>query len=338
MISKDNIKDRNIAVIGAGLAGAVFTRRMINNGYNVTVFDKSRGTGGRHAGSRIGNNSADLGSPYFDAAGPAFREWLSAQPELIGWQPLIADFDGNASNNQPFYTATPRQSALTRSLLHGATLVTSTRVKYIWPETDGVIVRDEEGNAMGHFDKVVVATPAPQAAPLLEANSSFAQKAASVQTLASWMLIVTLNQPSGLEAGVLQGEHPVLARAIKDSAKPGRDVSERAEIWTLEANSDWSEVNKDSDPDTVSKTLLDTFQALSDTPLDIAETRVHRWLYARHRSETNKTHLWSDVTSIGVCGDWLHGTGEMNIADSESAWRSANALADHIIARDGGQL
>lgn len=334
MISKDKIKHRNIAVIGAGLAGAVFTHRMVSCGYNVTVFDKSRGTGGRHAGSRIGNNSADLGSPYFDAAGPAFREWLNAQPELINWQPLITDFNGNASENQPFHTATPRQSALTRSCLQGATLVTSTRIKYIWPETDGVIVRDEQGNTMGRFDKVVVATPAPQAVPMLEANSSFAQKAASVQTLATWMLIITLNQPSGLKADVLKGEHPLLARAIKDSAKPARDVTDRAEIWAIEANSDWSERNKDSEPNSVSKLLLDAFQALTDTPLDIAETRIHLWLYARHQSEINKTHLWSDATSIGVCGDWLYNTGETNIADSEKAWCSANALADHIITRD----
>lgn len=338
MHSTDNIRDRNIAVIGAGLAGAVFTHRMLSNGYNVTVFDKSRGTGGRHASSRIGNNSADLGSPYFDTATPEFRAWLSAQPELTDWQAVIADFDGLAAESLPLYTATPRQSALTRSLLHGATLVTSTRIKDIWPEADGVIVRDEEGKVRGHFSKVIVATPAPQAAPLLEANPSFARKAASVQTRASWMLIITLNQPSGLAADVLQGKHPVLARAIKESAKPARDVSQRAEVWALEANSEWSELNIDSDPGTVSKTLTGAFQALTDTPLEVAETRIHRWLYARQRSDTNNTHLWSDMSGIGVCGDWLHGTGELTIADSESAWRSANALADHLIGRNCRQL
>lgn len=333
MNSKDTIKERHIAVIGAGLAGAVFARRMLIQGYKVTVFDKSRGTGGRHAGCRMGNNSADLGSPFFDAVSPEFRKWLSLQSELIGWQPQIADFAGNKLDNRTMYTATPRQSALTRALLQGANLITSTHIKYIWPETQGVIVRNEAGQAVGHFDHVVIATPAPQAAPLLEAVPPYAQRAKAVQTLPAWMLVVTLNRPSGLNAGMLQGEHPILARAIKDSAKPGRDRGVRAEIWTLEANSEWSEAHQEDTSEAVAEQLLAAFQELTSEPLDIEEQRAHRWLYARHKSDTDRTFLWREESSIGVCGDWLHGTGSEKIADSESAWRSGNTLADHILAR-----
>lgn len=337
MVSKEKLKNQNIAVIGTGLAGSVLTRRMLDCGYNVTVIDKSRGTGGRHAGSRIGHNSADLGAPYFDTISPSFRTWLSAQPELVSWQPLITDFDGNTSENQTFYTAIPRQSALTRSLIAGATFLSSTRVTAISPETQGVTVRDAAGNPIGRFDKVIVATPAPQAAPLLKANASFAGKAASVQTLTAWMLIVTLKQPSGLKADVLKGPHPILARTVKDSAKPARTTNKCAEIWSVEASPDWSALYKDSDPTTVSKALLKAFQALTNVPLDVEETRIHRWLYARHRSNISSTHLWSHTTGIGVCGDWLSGSDTMTGTNSESAWRSANALADQIIASDGMQ-
>ena len=334
MTSNDNIEDRDIAVIGAGLAGAVFAHRMIASGYNVTVFDKSRGTGGRHASSRIGNTSVDLGAPFFDSKDSKFCEWLQSLPNLARWQPMITDFEGTPTTTQTLFTAIPRQSALTRSLLQRATLKTCTRVKYIWPETKGVIVRDEAGVALGYFGKVIVATPAPQAAHLLEASPNFAQKAASIETMATWMLILTLNKPSRIKASVLHGSHPALSRVVKDSAKPERNVSTHPEIWTIEANADWSEQYINADPDTVRNKLQDAFQALTDTPLDIAETRVHRWLYGRHRSKTSKTYLWSDASSIGVCGDWLHGSGTAMIANSECAWRSANELADHIIACD----
>ena len=338
MNSKDTTKERHIAVIGAGLAGAVFARRMLIQGHKVTVFDKSRGTGGRHAGCRMGNNSADLGAPFFDAVSPEFRKWLSLQSELIGWQPQITDFAGHKLNTKTMYTATPRQSALTRALLQGATLITSTRIGYIWPETQGVIVRDESGNAVGHFDQVVVATPAPQAAPLLEAVPRYAERAAAVQTLPAWMLVVTLNTPVGLNAGLLEGDHPVLARAIKDSAKPGRNCAQRAEIWTIEANSDWSREHQDATSEAVAEHLLAAFQDLLSAPLDVEEHRAHRWLYARQQSDTDRTYLWREESSIGVCGDWLHGQGSEKIADSESAWRSGNALADHILARQEAKL
>lgn len=330
---KDTIKEKHIAVIGAGLAGAVFARKMLVQGYNVTVFDKSRGTGGRHAGCRMGHNSADLGAPYFDAASPEFRKWLGFQSEVIGWQPQITDFSGNHLDNQTMFTATPRQSALTRALLQGVELVTATRIGYIWPETEGVIVRDEAGIALGHFDYVIVATPAPQATPLLEATPRFAQRADAVKTLPVWKLAMTLNTPSGLTAGLIHGDHPVLSRVIKNSAKPGRECPDRSEIWTVEANYDWSKGHQDEDPKWVREQLLTAFQKLATQPLDIAEQHIHRWRYARHISNTDRTFLWHAESSIGVCGDWLHGAGKTQIGNSESAWRSGNALADHMLAR-----
>lgn len=331
MISKDNIKDTNIAVIGAGLAGSMVAHRLTNSGFKVTVFDKSRGTGGRHAACRLESDSADLGAPYFDATDTSFSEWLSDQQHIVEWQPHFEDFEGRVVKNQSLHAALPRQSALTRSLLQGSELVTSTRVGYIWPEINGVLLRDEEGNPIGHFDKVIVATPAPQAAPLLEANASFVQRAQSVKTIPSWVMVVSLARPTGVKADVLQGRHPILARATRDSAKPGRKTSEYSEIWSIEANGDWSEANKNAERDVVAAELLKAFQSLITKPLDVAHSRTHRWLYARHLSESDKTYLWSDDTSIGACGDWLHGKGGLHIAGSQDAWNSANALADQLI-------
>lgn len=332
MNSKDITKEKRIAVIGAGLAGAVFTRKMRVQGYKVTVFDKSRGTGGRHAGCRMGNNSADLGAPYFDAVSPEFRQWLSMQSELIGWQPQIADFTGNSMNNKTMYTATPRQSALTRSLLQGAELVTSTRIGAIRPETEGVLVQDENGIALGHFDYVMVATPALQAVPLLEAAPQLAQCAEAVKTLPAWVMVIALNTPSGLSAGLFQGEHPVLFRAVKDSAKPGRECLNRTEIWTIEANYDWSEAHQDDEPEAAAAQLLAAFQQLAQQPLDVAEQRAHRWLYARHKSNASSTFLYNQESNMGVCGDWLHGEGVEKMVNSEHAWRSGNALAKHVLS------
>jgi len=332
MNAKDKINTQHIAIIGAGLAGAVFGRRMLRAGHQVTVFDKSRGTGGRHAGARLGGNSADLGAPFFDAPSTDFQSWLGGQPEIIGWQPRISNFSLESQPNETFYSASPRQSALTRSLLETANIITSTRVGYIWPETEGVIVRDEHGEALGHFDSVVIATPAPQAVPLLEATPRFMQRAETVETRPAWITIVSLENRSGLSAALIKGTHPIFQRVTLDSVKPGRNGGNFSEIWSLEANSDWSLEHQDADPIWIQTQLLEAFQALAPNTLTIASSRTHRWLYARHLSDVNETFLWSKESSIGVCGDWLHGKGEPLLSTSESAWRSANDLADHMHA------
>ena len=47
------MRDQSIAVIGAGLAGTTLTERLLEVGYQVTVYEKSRGTGGRQASSGL---------------------------------------------------------------------------------------------------------------------------------------------------------------------------------------------------------------------------------------------------------------------------------------------
>lgn len=51
----------SIAIIGAGLAGTVLSQRLNAAGLlTVTIYEKSRGTGGRMASCRLEGTSADL--------------------------------------------------------------------------------------------------------------------------------------------------------------------------------------------------------------------------------------------------------------------------------------
>ena len=55
------------AVIGAGMAGLTVARTLRKAGYQVTVFDKSKGTGGRLASRSYPGGWIDHGAPYFSA-------------------------------------------------------------------------------------------------------------------------------------------------------------------------------------------------------------------------------------------------------------------------------
>lgn len=65
------------AVIGAGLAGLAAARRLAEAGAAVTVFEKSRGLGGRLATRRVGDLVVNHGAPAIDApVGTALRDLL----------------------------------------------------------------------------------------------------------------------------------------------------------------------------------------------------------------------------------------------------------------------
>ncbi|MGH1460723.1 MAG: NAD(P)/FAD-dependent oxidoreductase [Neptuniibacter sp.] len=318
----------HVAIIGAGLSGAVLCDLLLQAGYQVTVFDKSRGTGGRLASCRLSDYTADLGAPFIQHSGSPFSEWIREQEEVKQWQPRVYDFDGIPVESTSCYTAAPRQSALTRRLLTGAEFRPSTRVGFIWPElvseNNSVVVRDEKGKGLGYFDAVVVATPAQQAAPLLESIPRFMKKASAINYDISWVhVLVTYSEEPINTPDLLSGEHKILSRITKDSAKPGRQCPVNTEVWTIEANEQWSRRQRDSDKEEVALELRKAFLELLPSHSNIIAERTHRWLYARH-TKTNFTHLWDADTGIGVCGDWFAAGG------AEAAWLSACSLAGEL--------
>ena len=92
-----------IAIIGAGISGLSCASQLQQAGINVTLFDKSRGTGGRMSTRRGEGWQCDHGAQYFTARDPAFRaevaRWQAAGV-AAPWQPRLAVFGGE-DEHQP---------------------------------------------------------------------------------------------------------------------------------------------------------------------------------------------------------------------------------------------
>ncbi|BBB30283.1 NAD(P)/FAD-dependent oxidoreductase [Neptunomonas japonica] len=335
--------NKHVAIIGAGIAGSTLANKLLSAGYEVSIYEKSRGTGGRLASCRLGDNSADLGAPLLSPASDTFRQWLTQHPNVSVWRPNTHCFNGKHCKSQTHFIAMPRQSSLTRELIQGANLYTSIRVGYLWPERseepyeekqNKVLLRDEHGKALGHYDAAIVATPAKQAAPLLEALPRFERHTETATPTTSWVLVIQVSSPLPITVELIQGQHPLLLRCIKDSAKPGRISKDNSTTWAIEATPEWSALNRESDPKHVAEQLRKAFfpvlnRDFNTQPVITAE-RVHRWLYSRHITQHFEHHvdsgyLWDGDSMIGACGDWLES------GDIEGAWLSANKLAEQII-------
>ena len=62
------------AIVGAGIAGMSAARMLVEHGHDVTVFEKSRGAGGRAARRRCDGFEFDHGAQYFTARSQVFRD------------------------------------------------------------------------------------------------------------------------------------------------------------------------------------------------------------------------------------------------------------------------
>ena len=68
---------QRVAIVGAGMSGLTAGSSLREAGFDVQIFEKSRGCGGRMATRRSSGLEFDHGAQYFTVRHPAFQEAVS---------------------------------------------------------------------------------------------------------------------------------------------------------------------------------------------------------------------------------------------------------------------
>ena len=326
-----------IAVVGAGIAGLAAARTLRDHGHIVEVFEKSRGPGGRAATRRYGEVGCDHGAQYFTVRSPVFREAVASWIEtgaVAPWPARMARVV-DPLNPQPvpdgkaYFVPVPGMNALGKYL--AADLQVHLRSRVGTPGFDGSHWRllSDEGEGLGEFDALVIAVPAPQAAPLLRQHAPLlADTAERIDYSATWaaMFSVTDDRPAAYE-GLFVDDGPI-AWAGRNHAKPGRVGSS----WVVHASPEWTHAHLESPPDQVATQLGAMFRDL----LGLADEAVttlgaHRWLYAQVENPLQDGALWQADSCLAVCGDWCRGRR------LEDAYLSGIDAAGHLLGHLGQQ-
>ncbi|MES2758486.1 MAG: FAD-dependent oxidoreductase [Pseudomonadota bacterium] len=320
----------HIAVIGAGIAGLSCAESLQDAGFQVTVFDKSRGPAGRMSTRRGADWQCDHGAQYFTAHDPAFRAEV-ARWEHAGvaaqWHAQVQRFDADGSRGcgaTARYVGTPRMTAPAAWLASKLALHAGVEIGAV--RRDGAGWRLEvqgAGPLACRFDAVVLAVPAPQAVPLLrDAAPQQAALAAEVTMQGCWAMMLQYAAPLALGFDAAFVNVGPLRWVARDSAKPGRAGGES---WLLHASADWSEAHLELDADSVAALLLPAFAELGGPAPQ--RWSAHRWRYASTAAARADVCIWEAGQGLGLCGDWLNG------GTVEAAWLSGRALARRIAAR-----
>lgn len=307
------------AVIGAGMAGLAAARRLSDAGRSVTVFDKSRGLGGRMATRRAGGFRFDHGAQYFTARGERFQS-------LVG--NLTAD--GLVARWGEDHVGVPGMSAPARALAPQATIVTECTVSSLtrgamgWSvsTTDGMAATD--GN--GVFAGVVVAVPAPQAVPLLASAGCTWDGATRATYAPCWALMLGFAARTTLLQDRLHPEDATIAWIARDSSKPGRDAGGDAIV--VHATPGWSREHLEETPERAGAALQARFRELTGETADASFVAAHRWRYALVAEPVGEPFFWDPSARLGACGDWCIGPRV------EAAFDSGDGLAGAIIGQN----
>ncbi|MGF1551639.1 MAG: NAD(P)/FAD-dependent oxidoreductase [Paracoccaceae bacterium] len=320
-----------IGIVGAGVAGLACATRLAEAGRRVSVIEKSKGLGGRLATRRAEVGAFDHGPPGFTAADPGFRAAVehavaagAAAPWPGGEAVVLSGPPGEA------FVGLPGASGFARGFLGGAPVEVRFASEARALARSGAGWRVEaDGIEAEAFDALVLAVPAPQARRLLDADSdayaataTAGLDAVAYRPVMTAMLALDGTLPAGVERRVR--DHPVLAKAIRQSALPGRDGP--GERWVIHAAADWSRANLDTEKPAIADALVAAFaEAVGDLPGETYRAG-HRWRYALTETPLGRPCLWDADRRLGLCGDWCLGDGV------EHAWCSGVAMAEAVLA------
>ncbi|KPQ01503.1 FAD-dependent oxidoreductase [Marinobacter sp. HL-58] len=326
---------RRIAIVGSGLAGLTAALLLQRNNLEVTVFEKSRGPGGRMAAKRVPGGSADIGAQYFTARNPSFLEFLgqyAGESSFGAWRGRFG-YQNSEGKWESFpdedrYVGIPRMTAITRKLSETVELRTQTRIQRLVPDARAWVLQDTDGRSHGPFDAVIITAPPAQARDIVT-NSQLHDLAAELDDPVlhiqpCWACAAYFKEPLSVSYDAMRCQSDVLYWVANNSSKPGREDS--GQWWVLHANPEWSRDNEHTCAEQVADAMVCAFQQVAGCSVKPDDAVTHRWLYAKSSSTDNPGFRWFGDQRIGLAGDWLSG-GRV-----EGAFDSAEGLAEKILS------
>ena len=331
---KINPRLRQIAIIGAGMAGVACARTLAQAGHRVTLFEQGAEIGGRMATRSSSFGTFDPGVQYFTVRDPRFAKALQIVPNLCKpWSAntvRVLDEHGRvAAAGRPakdyHWVPTPGMNALVSRwalpLMSQHSVELDTRVVHldrdaINPQHWQLRTQGPEGaqHVFSGFDAVLLAMPAEPARLLLhtaQKADKLARQLDMVKMAPCWSLMLAFPhavQPGlttlGPQWNAARSTHHRIAWLARESSKPGRGAIER---WTVQASAAWSQEHLEDDPARVQSKLIKAFSEVTGIRATPSYVQTQRWRFAQTTQPLGKSHLWDGNTGLGVCGDWCLG-------------------------------
>lgn len=323
-----------VAVIGAGISGLMCARTLVDHGFDVRVYEKSRGVSGRMATRRVNDRwSFDHGAQYFTARDERFRRnvqsWVH-DGHVRCWDGRIVVLENGVVHadkaGQPRYVAVPGMSSIGKHLASDLNVQLATTVA-VPRKVDGKWrLATEDGLELGEFDIVIAAVPSQQAAPLMAHVPELSARAGGIKMNGCWALMMAFEESLELDFDGSFVQRSPLSWIARNSSKPGRNGN--FETWVAHAGAEWTESHIDLAPAELQPLLIQEFwQAVGKARVEPAYSTVHRWRFAIPPNPLNGYCLFDNEQGIGACGDWCGGPRV------EGAFLSGMAIAGRILGQ-----
>ncbi len=325
-----------IAIIGSGIS-ALTAARNLNNAGDVTIFDKSKGIGGRIATRRADPFTFDHGAQYFLIKNNDFESFVSPYIEkgvVKRWDAYFKEFEGGKviserQWNESFahYVGAPNMNAFCKSLAENLKIIKKTRIHQVIKSDNGLKLIDDKDTELGVFDWVVSTVPSRQAVDILPKNLNFIDEITSIKMSPCFTLMLGFEKDLnlGFDAAMIHNE--IISWASVNSSKPGRRKNDFSLV--IQSTNRWADKKLNLDKNSVISTMISEASGIVNRDLNVAiHKEVHGWHFANAPKRDLGVFIDYDM-KVAACGDWcMHGRVESAyLSGKETASKVLEALA-----------
>ena len=306
-----------VAIIGAGPAGLTCARELASQGIDPVIFDKGRGLGGRLSTRRAeGGYQFDHGARYLTARTQGFAELLRAAEAAgaVARWPLEID--------EAAFVGVPGMTGLAKFLANGLNIRRSLRITRVRTATGRWCLEWDGGEE--EFDHVVITTPSPQTAALLEDGHPIRASLDTVVMAPCLALMIGLPAEESVPFVTYSQPSDELSWVALDSAKPGRPSPPSI---VAHASPEWSTEHLELEMPEIARRLLPLVSNILGMRLteDLPYLAAHRWRYALVSKPLGQPLLVDGSRTLFAGGDWCLGDR------AEDAWTSGKAIAGELL-------
>jgi predicted NAD/FAD-dependent oxidoreductase len=326
----------DLAIVGAGAAGAAAAYALREASVDVTVFEASDRVGGRAATGREGGRRYDYGANYVKADSPRVADLITAALPTDGLVDVGAPvwtFDATGEitvgddrdEHKWTYEAGIQDLAVRLLDAAGADVEMGTRVGRFSHAGGTWWLVDDGGRDLGTFDAVVLTPPAPEAADLLAATEWDDPRLSELQAAVDGVSYrpidaVLLSYPFEVEypwyALVNTDREHAVGWLSREELKDGH-VPAGAVLFVVQMAPGWSSARfEDPDGEVVADVAALVADLLGDDRFaDPAWSDRRRWRHALPNGGADASVLRAaEDDGLYVAGDWVAGDGRVHLA------------------------
>ncbi len=319
----------DFCVIGSGISGATISN-LLSKKYQVNLYDKGRGPGGRASFKRIkGKVGFDHGTQYFSPKTKEFKKFthdLIKKKILKKWNGNHIFLNSKKKENKKHIKLIGKKgnNDICKYLLKQVRCCYQSEVKKIYYKKKQWFLLFTDGR-VETFEGIILTCPFPQLKKLSAKyiNNTFIKKKLRMDANITVMIAIKKNKDS---PSSYLFDDPTLGWAGNENSK--NRFKYKYDLWTLQSTFKWANKNINKNKQNLkknSKILIEKF--FKHTKIE--KTKIlysinHGWRYSSNSKPFKIKSYWDPYKKIGVCADWFIGPR------LESGWISANDLFKKI--------